>query len=111
MIPHLVLAIILCLAFAAFAASCTPTEYDLFSNIAGTVVDKSSGEPLGQVDVTLKPKMLHTYTGNDGQFYFNDIEADNYEIWVQKDGYGANNIKFIAPSGETINVSITMEKL
>ena len=102
---------ILCLAFAAFAASSTPTEYDLFSNIAGTVVDKSSGEPLGQVDVTLKPKMLHTYTGNDGQFYFNDIEADNYEIWVQKDGYGANNIKIIAPSGETINVSITMEKL
>lgn len=107
----LILSIIICLTFAGLS-SCTHTEYDLFSNIAGTVVDKNSGEPLGQVDVTLKPLMLKTYTGSDGQFYFNDIEAtDDYEIWVQKDGYRANNIKVKAPSGETINVSITMEKL
>lgn len=102
---------ILCLVLVGITSSCTPTEYDLFSNIAGTVVDKSSGEPLGQVDVTLKPKMLHTYTGSDGQFYFDEIEAEDYEIWVQKDGYKANNIKVKAPSGETINVSITMEKI
>jgi len=107
----LISSVVLCFVLVCLS-SCTHTEYDLFSNIAGTVVDKSTGEPLGQVDVTLKPLMLKTYTGSDGQFYFNDIEAtDDYEIWVQKDGYRANNIKVKAPSGETINVSITMEKL
>ena len=101
---------ILCLMFAAFATSCTPTEYDLFSNIVGTVVDKESGEPLGQVAVTLAGGSFNTYTGSDGCFSFNNIEAGEYKVWVQKDGYRANNKSVVAPSGETINVSITMEK-
>ncbi len=106
----LILSVVFCFAFAGLS-SCTHTEYDLFSNITGTVVDKESGEPLGQVAVTLAGGSLNTYTGSDGCFAFNNIEAGEYKVWVQKDGYKANNKSVVAPSGETINVNLTMEKL
>ena len=106
----LILSILICLAFAGLS-SCTHTEYDLFSNITGTVVDKESGEPLGQVAVTIGSGQQNTYTGSDGQFYFKDIEAGSYTIWVQKSGYQSNKKDIDAPSGETINVNLTMKKL
>lgn len=106
----LILSILICLTFAGLS-SCTHTEYDLYSSITGTVVDVESGEPIAQATVTLAPGSLNTYTGSDGQFNFKDIDAQQYTITVQKTGYEANRKTIEAPSGETINVSITMKKL
>lgn len=105
-----IISLLVCTTLLFFSSACTKTEYDLFGNISGTVVDKNTGEPIGQVAVTLKPSARNTYTGSDGYFDFNEIEADRYEVWVQKTGYRANNIKVEVPSGETVKVSITMEK-
>ena len=92
-------------------SSCNKIQYDLFGNISGTVIDEDNGEPINKVTVTLSPSGLNTYTGNDGHFAFNNVEAQQYTITVQKpDDYEANRKTIEVISGETLNVSITMKK-
>lgn len=100
----------LCVALILLAGACTKTPYDLFGNISGTVIDDATGEPIQQVTVTLKPTIKNTYTGMDGMFEFHEIEAGNYEVWTQKSGYGANNVKVYVGAGETVTVSLRMKK-
>lgn len=100
----------LCAALLLLASACTKTQYDLFGNISGTVVDYDNGEPIAQATVTLSPGGLNTYTGNDGHFDFKEIEAQQYTITVQKTGYQANRKIVEVPCGETVNTSITMKK-
>lgn len=102
--------ILLACAFTTLFVACSPVEYDTFGAITGTVVDSDSGEPLGQVTVTLKPGGLNTYTGDDGHFDFRELEADTYNVWVQKPGYGATNKDVIVYGGETSKISFTMKK-
>lgn len=102
--------LVLALTLLGITTSCTQTQYDIFSNIAGTVVDVDSGDPIGQVTVTLSPGGLNTYTGSDGHFDFVDIDAQQYTITVQKSGYESNRKTITAPAGETVNVSMTMKK-
>lgn len=105
-----VLTLIFGAALLLLASACTPTQYDLFANISGTVVDYDDGEPISQVLVTLSPGGMNLYTGDDGHFDFKELEAQQYTVTVQKTGYQANRKTVEAPSGETVNISITMQK-
>ncbi len=102
--------LVLGLMLLGMATSCTKTQYDLFANISGTVVDYDDGEPIAQALVTLSPGGLNTYTGDDGHFDFTELEAQQYTLTVQKTGYQANRKTVEAPSGETVTISITMKK-
>ncbi|MBQ9864694.1 MAG: carboxypeptidase-like regulatory domain-containing protein [Bacteroidales bacterium] len=99
----------LCAALLTLASSCNKIQYDLFGNISGTVIDVDTDEPIAGSTVTLSPGGLNTYTGSDGHFAFNEIDAQQYTITVQKTGYQANRKTIEVLSGETINVSITMK--
>lgn len=101
---------ITCLAILLLASACSKTEYDIYSNVSGTVIDVDSGEPIAQATVTLTPGGLNAYADTDGHFDFKDLEAQQYTLRVQKTGYQANSKTVNAPSGETVNVSITMKK-
>ena len=103
--------LVLGLALLGMATSCTPTQYDIYSNIAGTVIDVDNGEPIAQATVTLSPGGLNTYTGSDGHFDFTEIESQQYTLTVQKTGYESNRKTITAPAGETVNISLTMKKL
>lgn len=93
------------------ATSCKKDSYNTFATISGTVMDRDNGEPLGNVSLTLTPGGLNTYTGSDGSFQFNDIDAQQYTLQAQKSGYKANRLNNInALAGETTRVSITLEK-
>lgn len=105
-----VLTLITCLTILLLASACSKTEYDIYSNISGTVMDVDNGEPIGQATVTLTPGGLNTYTGSDGHFDFKELEAQQYTVTVQKTGYQANRKTVDAPSGETVNISLTMKK-
>ena len=89
--------------------SCSKEKYDIYSTIAGTVVDVDTREPIGGATVTVSPGGLNTYTGDDGQFEFKDVEAQQYTVTVQKTGYTANRKSVNAPAGETARVSLTMQ--
>lgn len=94
----------------ALTCACNKIQYDLYGNLSGSVIDVDSGEPITQATVTLSPGGLNTYTGSDGHFAFNGIDAQQYTITVQKTDYQANRKIIEVLTGETVNVSITMKK-
>lgn len=100
----------LCLILLGLMSSCSPTEYDLFGNISGTVIDVDTGEPVQQATVTLSPTSKNTYTGMDGMFEFHELEAQQYTLTVQKTGYQANRKLVNVNPGETTNVALVMQK-
>ena len=97
-------------AVATMFVACKPVEYDTFSTITGTVLDYDNGEPISNALITMTPGGLNTYTGIDGQFQFDEVEADNYTVRAQKTGYGANSKYVNAEAGQTVNVSLTLKK-
>lgn len=101
---------ILCAVLLLLSTACTKTQYDLFGNISGTVIDVESGEPIQQALVTLSPSSKNTYTGIDGQFEFIGLDAQQYTATVQKTGYQANRKLVNVNPGETTNISLVMKK-
>ncbi|MBO4739014.1 MAG: carboxypeptidase regulatory-like domain-containing protein [Bacteroidales bacterium] len=95
---------------AGLFSACKPEAYDTFGDIVGSVIDVSTGESVKQATVTLTPTAKNTYTGTDGQFEFLELEAQQYTLTVQKDGYVTNRKLVNVIGGETINVSLVMEK-
>lgn len=78
--------------------SCVEDLVSYTGNIIGKVTDARTGMPLDGATVTITPGGLSRTTGSNGIFEFRDLEAKQYEIQVQKDGYVTNN--------KTINVNM-----
>lgn len=102
--------ILLIFALAVLFAACSPVEYDHSSNIMGTVIDMDDALAVEGAVITMTPGSLNTTTGSDGVFQFNDVDAQQYTVTVQKSGYEANRKTVEALAGETVNISITMKK-
>lgn len=102
--------VFLMFATVAMFVACKPVEYDTFSTITGTVLDYDNGEPISNALITLTPGGANTYTGIDGQFQFDEVEATSYTVRAQKTGYGSNSKYVNAEAGQTANVSLTMKK-
>ena len=90
--------------------SCNPIEYDMFGTIEGTVLDYDTNQPLEYVSVQLSPGGKNMTTSSDGKFIFEELDANQYSLTVQKNGYETNmkTVKVIA--SETSSVTITMKK-
>ena len=97
-------------AVLLLATACKKESYDTFATISGTVVEMGNGEPVGNALLTLTPSGLNTYTGSDGTFQFNDVEAQQYTLTAQKSGFKANRKTINAEAGQTLTVSLTIEK-
>ena len=92
-------------------SACDPVTYDTYGNISGTVIDKDTGEPLDDAYISLSPKSKpNTYTGSDGQFEFKDLEVGQYKVAATKTGYHADRADVNVIAGETVIVSLVMEK-
>lgn len=89
---------------------CEPVMYDVFAIICGTVVDNETMEPIEGVSVVLSPSGKNQLTGADGRFEFAELDAVQYTITVQKSGYSTNRKTANAIAGETVEISITMDK-
>lgn len=107
---RIITTLITCLAILLFVSACTKTEYDLFGNISGTVVENDSSEPVSQAIVTINPTAKNTYTGTDGSFEFRGLEAQQYTVTVQKTGYQANRKTITVNAGETTNIQMILYK-
>ena len=90
--------------------SCNPIEYDMFGTIEGKVVDYETNEPIEYVSVQLSPGSKNTTSTSDGSFSFEELDARQYSLTVQKNGYETNmkNVNVIA--SETTEVIITIKK-
>lgn len=101
--------LILLVVFTVFV-SCDPITYDTFGTISGTVVEMSTGDVVERAYVTLSPTGKDTYTGSDGFFELQDLEAQQYTLTVQAAGYATNRKIVTVVAGTVERVNITLER-
>lgn len=90
--------------------SCDPITYDTFGTISGTVVEMSTGDVIEGALVTLSPTGKNTYTGSDGFFELQNLEAQQYTLTVQATGYTTNRKTVTVVAGAVERVNITLER-
>lgn len=90
--------------------SCGPIEYNMFGTIEGRVLDYDTNEALEYVSVQLSPGGKNVTTSIDGTFAFEDLDAGQYSLTVQKNSYETNMKTVNVIASETTDVTITMKK-
>ena len=94
----------------AFFSSCEPVTYDTFGTLTGTVVEMATGDVIAGALITLSPSGKNTYTGADGFFEFQDLDAQQYTVTVQADGYSTNRKTVTIVAGATERINVTLQK-
>lgn len=107
---HFIFLSALCLS-GCLCAGCSDDDYEIYSTVYGTVTDYATGTPLENVHVVLSPSNLTDQTGADGAFHFENLDARQYTITVQKAGYQPNRKIIAAISGERMEADIQMMKI
>ena len=83
--------------------NCTSTEdTPVFGDIYGTVTDSKSGEPIRNVEIILSPGNKTTVSGSNGHFEFKSLEAGQYKIGVEADGYEYNSRQITVVPGQRV---------
>lgn len=96
----------------AFTISCSSeNDYEIFSTINGTVTDYETGVPLANVSILISPGEITKTTDGNGNFSFDNLEAQQYNLTAQKSGYQPNRKNVTAISGETVTIQIPMTKI
>lgn len=101
------------LAILCFS-SCSSNVEDPGSKIGqivGIVSDKTTGEPVGTVSLTLSPGGLRTVTGSDGSFQFADLEPGSYTIDLEKDGYKRESASVVVFEGKNTESHLLIERI
>lgn len=94
---------------ALVVASCTEEERDYTGSIQGIVTESGTTTPLSGVQVSVVNLGTSTTTGSDGQFRFNNVEADSYQLQFKKTGYVTNTRSVNVLAGETANCDMQLE--
>ncbi|MBQ9439923.1 MAG: carboxypeptidase regulatory-like domain-containing protein [Paludibacteraceae bacterium] len=102
------LAVLVCLPI--FFTGCEKRVVDTSISIYGTVVDAETNSPIQGVMLTLMPSAKNRYTGSDGTYQFDDLEARQYKITATKDGYAPDSKEVTLIAGESENVSFALNK-
>ena len=79
--------------------SCQP-EVVLPGGIYGTVLDKETGEPIRNAEISLSPSGKTTVVGSNGTYEFVNLEAGMYTVNVTADGYDHNSKTANVVNGE-----------
>ncbi|MCM1031190.1 MAG: DUF1566 domain-containing protein [Oscillibacter sp.] len=97
-------------AVAFFA--CSKDSVETFpGGITGSVSDKTTGEPVATVNVSLSPGGQSTVTGSDGSFSFEELNEGTYVIAIRKEGYLANDGKFSVVQGKQTLAHLLIERI
>jgi len=98
-------------AICAWSCSSNLEEELSYGSISGTVSDKTTGEPVSTVKVTLSPGGMSTVTGSDGSFFFEDLESDVYTLEIRKEGYSPNTGKVSVKEGQNSEAHLLIERI
>ncbi len=103
---------VIAVVLGAFIYSCTEEEVDLKGSIYGTVTDLQTNEPIGGVNVKLRPSGEATLTGSDGSFEFKDLDAGKYSLSFSKSEYADLEDDFIIEleAGKKVKRDVQMRK-
>lgn len=96
----------------AGAAGCADSDdYEIYATLCGTVSDYSTGQPVENAVVVLAPSNRTATTAADGRFLFENLDAQQYTLTVQKTGYQPDRKTVAAVSGERVEVNIPIRKI
>ena len=98
-------------ALILFGCSEDVTTEETTGNIVGSVVDKSTGEPVPVVSVRLTENGKTTITGTDGVFEFKSVEPGKYTIKATKEGYNPGENTVSVASGGNSECHILIERI
>lgn len=87
---------------------CNPVDVDIFGSIYGIVSDSQSGQPIANAEITLSPGNESTISGSTGRFEFKDLDAGQYKVSVQAEGYEFNNKQVTVVPGERVSCDISL---
>ena len=90
---------------------CTSDEVSVYGDVYGTVIDSKSGTPVRNAEVILSPGNRTTVSGNDGHFEFVSLEAGQYKISVDADGYENNSRQVSIIPGQKVTCDIRLSKI
>lgn len=82
-----------------------------YGSIIGIVADKTTGEPVGTVSLTLSPGGAMTVTGSDGSFKFPDLNPGSYTIELEKDGYKQESSSIVVSEGKQTEFHLLIERI
>lgn len=97
----------------AILCSCSSdiTEDPVDGSIAGNVADRTTGELVATVNVSIEPGGGQTVTGNDGSFSFADLEPGEYTLSIRKEGYNPGSVTAVVKAGLTTSVQMTIDRI
>lgn len=77
--------------------------------LKGTVTDGTN--PIGNAVVYIESLKISSITDADGSFDFGEIEAGEYDVLIQADGYASKTIKVNIEAGKTTILPVEIQKL
>lgn len=86
-------------------------EVDVFGNIYGTITDSKSGEPVRNAEVVLSPGNKTTVSGGNGHFEFKTLEAGQYKVGVEADGYEYNSRQITVVPGQSVTCDFRLSAI
>ena len=95
----------------AVCTSCTSVEYSIYSSLIGVLSDEQTGEAVSNAIITLSPSNQTAKSSETGEFVFEDIDAGQYTISVQKTGYYTNRKTITLNSGVQTEIHIQMKSI
>ena len=98
-----------CLLAGIWQACDKKEELITTGGIYGTVLDKTTGEPIRNAEITLSPSSKTTVVGSNGTFEFVNIEAGQYTVGVEADGYEYNSKTVTVIAGENTACDFHLE--
>ncbi|MDE7455087.1 MAG: carboxypeptidase regulatory-like domain-containing protein [Prevotella sp.] len=93
------------------ACSSDITEGAKFGSIVGSVSDRTTGEPVATVNVSIKPGGSSTVTGSDGTFTFRNLEPNSYTLTITKEGYKQNSSTMTVRVGDPTPAHLLIERI
>lgn len=96
----------------ALCLACAPQEAEeTAGNLFGIVHDKTTGEPVPVVNLTLEPGGNSTVTGSDGSFAFKNLRAGEYTIKFDKTGYKSGTKTVSVNTGNETETHLLIERI
>ena len=100
---------ILSVVTVATISSCSNSDdYEIFGSIHGCITDQTNGTPLENASILLSSSGITKLTDATGYFKFENLDAQQYTITVQKQGYQPNRKTISAIAGEDLQVDIQL---
>jgi hypothetical protein len=95
----------------ALMFGCAEKEEATTGSIIGTVSDKTTGELVPTVNVSLSPGGKSGVTGSDGSYSFPDLNPGNYTVSISKKGYKPATKSITVVVGQNANGHILIERI